>query len=205
VPLSRQIVAQAGEGNDFATAEGRARFLAEARPLWSALPEGMLKRQLLGEIASKAALPTEELAGAWRAAAAPRQPPRAGAVPVAAPRRSAKQVMRQPHDRVAWMLLLESGWWEQLSAADHALLCALPGWHGEAFRFIDRVSTEHGAQPWAALRERMAGETWGAAALALIDAEDPAIEPLLQDLHSSMAQLRVAGDKRAAALVLGRL
>ena len=205
VPLSRQIVAQAGEGNDFATAEGRARFLAEARPLWSALPEGMLKRQLLGEIASKAALPSDELAAAWRADAAPRRPPRSGAAPVAVPRRPAKRVMRQPHDRVAWMLLLKSGWWEQLSAADHALLCALPGWHGEAFRFIDRVSTEHGAQPWAALRERLAGETWGAAALALVDAEDPAIEPLLQDLHSSMAQLRVAGDKRAAALVLGRL
>ena len=39
---------------------------------------------------------------------------------------------------------------------------------------------------------------------ALIDAEDPAIEPLLEDLHSSMAQLRAAGGKRAAALVLGR-
>ena len=103
------------------------------------------------------------------------------------------------------MLLLESGWWEHLSAADHALLCALPGWHGEAFRFIDRTSTEHGAQPWVALRERMAGEAWSGSALALIDEEDPAIEPLLQDLHSSMAQLRVAGDKRAAAAVLGRL
>ena len=113
--------------------------------------------------------------------------------------------MRQPRDRVAWMLMLESSWWEQLSAADHSLLCALPGWHGEAFRFIDRASAEHGAQPWAALRERLADEAWSTAALALIDGEDPAIEPSLEDLRSSMAQLRVAGDKRAAALVLGRL
>ena len=30
--------------------KGRARFLANGRPLWSALPDGMLKRQLLGEI-----------------------------------------------------------------------------------------------------------------------------------------------------------
>jgi DNA primase len=205
VPLSRQIVALAGEGVDFATAEGRARFLAEARPFWSALPDGMLKRQLLGEIASRAALPAEELAAAWRVVDGPRQRSRTVDARATWPRRPVKQVMRQPHDRVAWMLLLESSWWEQLSAADHALLCALPGWHGEAFRFIDRTSAEHGAQPWAALRERLTDEAWSVAALALIDAEDPAIEPSLDDLHSSMAQLRVAGDKRAAALVLGRL
>src|SRR5450755_1000488 len=39
VPLSRQMIALAAEGVDFATAEGRARFLAEARPLWSMLPD----------------------------------------------------------------------------------------------------------------------------------------------------------------------
>ncbi|MEO8923423.1 MAG: DNA primase [Caldimonas sp.] len=205
VPLSRQIVALAGEGVDLATAEGRARFLAEARPLWSALPDGMLKRQLLGEIASRAALPTEELAAAWRVADGLRQRPPAGNAPALRPRRPAKQVMRRPHDRLAWMLMLESSWWEQLSAADHALLCALPGWHGEVFRFIDRTSAEHDAQPWAALRERLTEQDWSAPALALIDSEDPAIEPSLDDLNSSMAQLRVAGDKRAAALVLGRL
>ena len=204
VPLSRQIIAQAGEGIDFATAEGRARFLAESRPLWSSLPDGMLKRQLLGEIASRAALPTDELASAWRAidVPRPRAPGRSDIVP--RPRRPAKQAIRQPHDRIVWSLLLESGWWEQLSAADHALLCALPGWHGEAFRFIDRTSAEHGAQPWAALRERLVDEAWSGSALALIDDEDPAIEPILDDLHGSMAQLRVAGDKRAAAVVLGR-
>jgi len=205
VPLSRQLIALAGAGVDFATAEGRARFLAEARPLWGSLPEGMLKRQLLGEIASRAALPAEELATAWQGAQGARRRPPGPSVPRARPRRPVKQVMRQPQDRVAWMLLLESGWWEQLSPADHALLCALPGWHGEAFRFIDQVAAEHGAQPWAALRERLAGEPWGASALALVDAEDPAIQPLLDDLRSSMAQLREFGGKRAAAAVLGRL
>ena len=78
VPLSRQIIALAGEDIDFATAEGRARFLGQARPLWSALPDGMLKRQLLGEIASRAALPADELAALWRSADAGR-PRAAGA------------------------------------------------------------------------------------------------------------------------------
>ena len=206
VPLSRQIIALAGEDIDFATAEGRARFLGQARPLWSALPDGMLKRQLLGEIASRAALPADELAALWRSADAGR--PRAAGVPAAPaprPRRAIKQVMRQPPDRLAWMLLLESTWWDALSAPDHALLCGLPGWHGEAFRFVDRVVAEHGAEPWAVLRERLADEPWAAAALAVIDGEDAAIEPLFDDLHHSMSQLRAAGDKRAAALVLGRL
>ena len=209
VPLSKQIVAQAGDGLEFATAEGRARFLANIQPLWIALPDGMLKRQLLGEIASRAALAADELATLWRVGGAARGRPAAPpGRPVGsgfAPRRPIRQAIRQPHDRVAWMLLLESAWWETLGAADHALLCALPGWHGEAFRFLDRETAEHGRQPWAALRERIAEEPWGDAALALVDGEDPAIEPLLDDLHSSMAQLRTADEKRAAARVLGRI
>ena len=86
------------------------------------------------------------------------------------------------------MLLLESGWWETLSAADHAALCALPGWHGELFRFLDRQSTEHGRQPWARCAT-IAGEG-SESALALVDGEDPAIEPLLDELHSAMTQIR---------------
>ena len=206
VPLSRQIIALAGDEVDFATAEGRARFLAQARVLWSALPDGMLKRQLLGEIASRGALPAEELATLWRSADAARLRHQAApSVPSVRPRRPAKQVMRQPPDRLAWMLLLESVWWDTLSAVDHALLCALPGWHGDAFRFIDRLVAEHGAEPWAVLRERIADESWTPSALAVIDGEDAGIEPSLEDLQHSMAQLRAAGDKRAAALVLGRL
>ena len=136
------------EDLDLATAEGRARFLANARPLWSALPDGMLKRQLLGEFASRGALPVDELAAAWRAprpvggARGQRSP--GAARPRAA--RGARPPMRQPADRIAWMLLLESGWWETLAAADHAALCALPGWHGELFRFLDR-ETDRARRP----------------------------------------------------------
>ena len=205
VPLSRQLVAAASEGVDLATAEGRARFLASARPLWSALPDGMLKRQLLGEIASRAALPTDELASTWRSGGAVRGRPPMEASVSPRPRRAARSVMRQPADRLAWLLLLESRWWDTLSAADHRLLCALPDWHGALFRFVDRQTAEHGAAPWAALRERMVEEDWAAPALALVDGEDPAIEPLEEDLQRSMSQLRVADEQRAAMRVLGRL
>ena len=69
VPLSRQLVEAASEGCDLDSAEGRARFLSNARPLWSALPQGLLKRQLLGELARRAQLPDQELMGLWQAGA----------------------------------------------------------------------------------------------------------------------------------------
>jgi DNA primase len=204
VPLSRQIVAGAADGLDLATAEGRARLLANGKPLWSALPDGMLKRQVLGEFASRGALPLDELAAAWRVAGV------AGARQrTVAPRprvsRGARAPMRQPADRIAWMLLLESSWWETLAAADQAALCALPDWHGELFRFLDRETAEHGASPWAALRERIAAEAWAAAAIAVVDAEDPAIEPVADDLPRSLRQLRAAAEQRDAMRILGRI
>ena len=103
------------------------------------------------------------------------------------------------------MLLLESRWWDALAGVDHALLCDLPGWHGELFRFIDRQAAEHGPQPWAALRERLAGEPWADAALALVDTEDPAIEPLADDLPRSIDQLRTSANRHDAMRVLGRI
>ncbi|MGD9835510.1 MAG: DNA primase [Piscinibacter sp.] len=201
VPLSRQLIEAARSDVDTATAEGRARFVVQARPLWSALPEGMLKRQLLGQIASVAALPVDELAAAWQTrAAAPARPalPRTRA-PVAR-----RQMPRQPEDRALWALLLESGWWAQLGAEDHETLCALEGWHGEVFRLIDRLSVDEGALPWAALRERVATEEWGPRAVALVDGEDPAIEPSIDDLRASLAQLRKSAALLESMRILGR-
>lgn len=206
VPLSRQLVEAARDDADLAVAEGRARFLVNAKPLWSALPEGMLKRQLLSDIATQGALPVEDLARSWsaqapastRAPALPRKP--------SAPRRSRPHTtIRQPQDRVLWMLLLESRWWDELSPADHQMLCGLPGWHGEAFRFLDRLSHDQGQIPWAGLRELTASEDWAAHAVDLVEGEDPAIEPALEDLRTSIQQIRRAADSREAMRVLGRL
>jgi DNA primase len=78
LPLSQQLIEVAQQDCDMATAEGRARMLAQARPLWSALPEGALQRQLLGELALKANLPLADLQALWkteapRARRAPRE------------------------------------------------------------------------------------------------------------------------------------
>ena len=82
VPLSRQLVDRAAEDCDLQTAEGRARMLAQARPLWQALPDGALRLQLLSELARQGGLPAEELTRLWQSAgqkgrtnSAPEAPP----------------------------------------------------------------------------------------------------------------------------------
>jgi len=77
VPLSRQLIEAAREGCDVDSAEGRARLLAQAKPLWLALPEGALKMQLLGDLAQAAGLSAEDLTRLWQGQAAGRsRPPR---------------------------------------------------------------------------------------------------------------------------------
>ena len=74
VPLSRQMMEVAADGCDLGSAEGRARFLATARPLWQTLPTGLLKRQMLGELGRKAQLPDQELMGLWQLGSAAAKP-----------------------------------------------------------------------------------------------------------------------------------
>ena len=69
VPLSRFLLEAAGKGCDLDTAEGRAHMASNARPLWSALPEGALKPQLLAEIAERVMIDSRELLRLWQRAA----------------------------------------------------------------------------------------------------------------------------------------
>jgi DNA primase len=74
-PLSRFLIDSAREGCDLNTIEGRSHFASKAAPLWTPLPEGALKRQLLGEIADLVQLSTRELTEIWDSAAAAKLPP----------------------------------------------------------------------------------------------------------------------------------
>lgn len=65
MPLSRFLLESAREGCDLGTAEGRAHMLANARPLWSQLPDGALKRQMLAELGELGQLPAKDLAELW--------------------------------------------------------------------------------------------------------------------------------------------
>ena len=77
-PLSKFLIEVASESCDLQSAEGRAHLSSNASPLWRALPDGALKRQLLTELAQLIQLDPAELAGLWlqqaEAAAARSQP-----------------------------------------------------------------------------------------------------------------------------------
>jgi DNA primase len=68
VPLSRFLIDAAGADCDLTSAEGRARMASQARPLWSALPDGALKRQLIGELAEGTGLTSQDLLQLWQQA-----------------------------------------------------------------------------------------------------------------------------------------
>ncbi|WHZ12123.1 MAG: DNA primase DnaG [Burkholderiaceae bacterium] len=187
LPLSRFMIDAAREGCDLAEAEGRARLASNAAPLWRALPQGALRRQLLGELAGLVQLAVPELAQLWgdEPAGAPRQhatrqnyqnnsnprmfhtgpvddslanPARGGGfAPRAGPSSRA--------DHAARILLARLAAWDGLSSEDHALLCALPPPHGPLFAWLESQLLEHGAQPWAALREGLRGHASEALAL----------------------------------------
>ncbi|HEU4459166.1 MAG TPA: DNA primase [Methylibium sp.] len=201
LPLSRQLLELAADGQDLDTAEGRARLVAQARPLWEKLPQGALRDQIVGEVATLARLDRGDLARRWGVAGAKRSP----GTP-AVPRRPivVRQAARQPQDQVARLLLQRCAWWHELTTADHELLVGLGGWHAELFGWVERWLAEHGPASWTELREPVAVQPWGAAATALVDGSELAVEPQLEELHAAVAQTRRGVELQAAMQVLGR-
>ena len=65
MPLSRFLMETSAQGCDLGTAEGRAHMASQARPLWNGMPDGVLKRQLLSEIANASQLSTADLSELW--------------------------------------------------------------------------------------------------------------------------------------------
>ena len=68
VPLSRFLIDAASADCDLTSAEGRARMASQARPLWSALPDGALKRQLITELANGIGIGSADLLQLWQQA-----------------------------------------------------------------------------------------------------------------------------------------
>jgi DNA primase len=145
VPLSRQVVAMAQEGCDLATAEGRARFLAMARPLWTALPDGALKRQLLGDLAVVAKLDPAELSVMWQASPPTlRQPARNETPPRPRLVRAARQGAANQLDRALWLLLHRAEMWWDLDGHCHDLLADRVAPYAALFGSFERCLHDHG-------------------------------------------------------------
>ncbi|MDP4299231.1 DNA primase [Leptothrix discophora] len=81
IPLSAQLMAVAASDCDLATPEGRSRMLAQARPLFEQLPDGLLQAQLLNELAQRGGLAPEVLAGHWQRAVPGGRPGPGGSPP----------------------------------------------------------------------------------------------------------------------------
>jgi DNA primase len=182
-PLSRFLIEAAREGCDLSSAEGRAHMAANAKPLWQQMPEGALKRQLLGEIAELVQLGTHELVGLWDGAAAkPRQgarretPWRPAAAPPAVRPSRVRSLPASRVTRALQIVLSEPLAWERLSHDEHQLLCDLPAPHGPLFAWLDSQHHDHGPQPWAALREALRGHEFEEAAVAELAKLPPGVD-----------------------------
>ena len=208
-PLSRQLIDRASEGADLDTPEGRARMLAQARPLWSQLPAGALRLQLLAELAQAGRTTTESLADLWGERRSADVSPNVRTAFKGQTKRPASgrppSSVRQPPDHVARMLLTQAALWHELGGPDQELLTSLESWHGELFRWIERDLTEHGPREWPSLREALDSESFGPAARQLVDAAEVALVIDKEELRNAVAQTSRALALRDPLRLLGRL
>jgi DNA primase len=246
VPLSRFLIEAAGADCDLTSAEGRARMASQARPLWSALPDGALKRQLIGELSTGIGIGSADLLQLWQQAGGSRAPRAAGQPPAQAhqdtgydgggsyessastyepsgsgsyrsesgsgygkkgyskwrkgppppPRMlGTRRAGGSRADRAVGLLLANAQAWDSLSADDHSLLAHLPAPHGALFAWLEAQLHEHGAQPWAALREALRGHEHEVFACTQVEQVPPSDDPAseLSELGDVMNRLRRDG------------
>ena len=194
-------------------------MLAQARPLWAALPDGALKRQLIGELAEGVALDSQDLLQLWqqpagrgRSAETPRsRSPDGESRPggqrsaygthAGATRRSnrsggTRRGVASRADRAMGLLMVNARAWDSLSADDHAMLSQLSEAHAGAFAWLESQLNEHGPQAWAALREALRGhenETFICTQVdaVLLGAADTDSDAELSELAGVINQLRI--------------
>ncbi|MBE7416244.1 MAG: DNA primase [Ideonella sp.] len=215
VPLSRQLLEQAAADCDLATAEGRARMLSQAKPLWQALPEGALRAQLLTDLAQQGRLAEHDLARLWGERHGPGSAgatggPMAGAGRARARPRPPGAALRDtalgPRNNIVAALLAASHLWATLAADARDTLLALDGWHGEAIRWLERQLENHGAEPWPALRSDLARDAscaeWAERATALVDRAEVPVAYGADDLPVLLEQINRARVRPEADHVL---
>ena len=106
-------------------------------------------------------------------------------------------------DRAVGLLLANAQAWDSLSADDHSLLAHLPAPHGPLFAWLEAQLHEHGAQPWAALREALRGHEHEVFACTQVEQVPPSDDPAseLSELSDVMNRLRRDGLEAQARLL----
>jgi DNA primase len=185
-PLSRFLIESCTLETDMGSAEGRAHFLGAVQPLWNALPDGALKRQLLSQIAELSELGAHEIMDLWKLnptrsahptpkasnhqhrsddhsdVPSPFKSQRRGNTDKS-PRWSPRPPRTGVHSRadvVVRLLIQQPQAWGWLSANDHRLLAEWPQPHGDFFAWLEGQWHDHGAQPWAALDMALMGQVF---------------------------------------------
>jgi DNA primase len=185
VPLSEQLLVHAAGDCDLATAEGRSKMLGQARPLIEQLPDGLLREQLLGELARRGGVEQATLAAHWQRTAKVRadrggrtegmadtgRPSTAGRPRAMGGRRAQPQTATLL-DRAAWVLARHASLWLDLPADDHDFLSSQPAPYSSFFAALERVCHDHGPMTMPALMGELER-----------DAEADALRPLLARLQ----------------------
>ncbi len=168
VPLSRQLVEAASEGCDLSAAEGRAKLVAQARPLVEQLPDGVLRAQIVDALADAAQMAREDLRRQWSpgaAGASGRGPAPASTrpsdrAPLRPPMRAGGRrplvPMASSLDRAVWLLLQRADLWERLDHEAHELLTAQDAPYGAFFAWLDRLVHDQGAMAARAMCDELA-------------------------------------------------
>ena len=196
VPLSRQLLEVAREGCDLGAAEGRARMLANARPLWQALPEGALRRQVMKDLATSAGLSPDDLVSLWQLAAPAGGAARRGGgrspLGAAGARRVPLRGATNLLDRALWILVHDPQSWDEFDANEQLLLAEQAAPYGAAFATLERVLHDEGPQTRSVLLEALQRlELPGATALSERVA---ALVPPLEDVDLR-GQARIVLDR----------
>ena len=193
VPLSAQLIHHAAADSDLATAEGRSKMLTQAGPLVEQLPAGLLREQVVQELARQGGVQEEVLRAHWarrqaasgnssssQAAAGATAANEPGQAP-AARRRPSRGGRGNPQtatrlDRAAWLLARHTDRWTELSSTVQAMLCGSAPPHGPFFRAVERLLHEHGPVTLETLLADLAQ-----------DAEAELMASLLADIRASHA------------------
>jgi len=175
-----------------------------------ALPDGALKRQLLGELARQGQLELAQLESLWNLVGAPAGGSPQGARRTTTPPRIGGPVRgrRAPAvsaDLALRLLLRHSDWWQRLSGEDQALLLELEGHHGRATAWLEQHVVEHGVAPWAALAEAMADEEWQRDAQRWLAAGAAEEEQSFADLQRVVHRLWLARLREEVAALIATL
>jgi DNA primase len=173
VPLSTFLVEASSEDCDLATAEGRARLLSNAEPLWKQLPDGALKRQLLSQFSERSQIGEHELMQLWGVAPPPTAQGRRGGeyskrTYGSGFRHSIKPKAVALAEQIARIVLRNSAVWAELTDEDHHVLCELQAPLGDLFSWIDSGFHDQGGLPWAALQIALEGQPFSELARRVI-------------------------------------